>query len=100
MTSASEDEDSFQRGQYAITPKVAWEQWIRRREQDVISAIEADVAEFLSETRRFQQLDDGLFRSVQVARLVRTELLVEVVEEATRQVAEEAISSPPAFSFQ
>ena len=46
------------------------------------------------------QLDDGLFRSVQAARLVRNDLSVAVTEETTRQVAEEAISSSSSFAFQ
>ena len=88
-TSDSEDDNFCQRGRNAITPKAAWERWTLRRAQGDIQAIEAEVAEFLSETLRFQRVDDGLFRYVQAARLVHTEFLVEVTEEITRQVAEE-----------
>ena len=100
LPSDSEEDDSPQRCRVAITPKAAWERRLFRRTQDDIKAIQAEVAEFLSETLRFQQVDDGLFRSVQAARVVRTELLVEVTEEIIRQVAEEAVSSSQSFAFQ
>ena len=68
-----------------------FQRWINRRSEDDCAAILREVAHWLEETRRFQLIDDQLFRSVQRARVVYYEIVDEIAQEVVHEVAEEAV---------
>ena len=68
-----------------------FQRWLNRRSEDDCAAILKEVAHWLAETRRFQLIDDRLFRSVQRARVVYYAIIEEITQEAVREIAEEAV---------
>ena len=67
-----------------------FQRWLNRRSEDDRAAILNEVTHWLAETRRFQLIDDQLFRSVQRARVVYYEIIQEIALEIMCEVAEEA----------
>ena len=87
---SEEEDDSPSRSRVAITPQEAWSRWTHRRDQDDVEAIQKEVAQFLAETRQFQEASD-LFLTVQRPRYCLCPILQEVIEAEVRELATELI---------
>ena len=91
------DDRDFQREFHCPNPRWELQRWINRRADDDRADIVKEVSHYLKETRRFQCIDDHLFRTVQISRVLLQDLGQEISEEVVREIAEEAVQDPSLF---
>ena len=85
------DGREFQRELHSPNPRWEFQRWINRRADDDRAAIVKEVSHYLEEKNRFQRIDDHLFRTVQISRLLLQDPVQEIPVEVVRETAEEAV---------
>ena len=68
-----------------------------RRANDDRAAIVKGVSQYLEETRRFQRIDDHLFRTAHISRFLLRDLVQEISEKVVREIAEETFQDTSLF---